>query len=77
MTWQRKNGNLKLLDGLTEEHKTHVLPDVHNVGDRWILLINRLFPLPLAALDLCCGMWGLSSPNQGLNPHSLHWKVYS
>ena len=75
MTWQRKNENLKLLDGLIEEHKTHFLPGVQSVGDRWILLLlffNRLFSLPLAALDLCCVRWGLSSPNQGLNPHSLH-----
>ena len=23
------------------------------------------------------GMWDLSSPNQGLNPHHLHWKEKS
>ena len=50
---------------------------VWETGGSYLLFFNRLFPLPLAALDLCCGMWGLSSPNQGLNPHSLHWKVYS
>lgn len=39
MTWQRKNENVKLLDGLIEEHKTHFLPGAHTVGDRWISLI--------------------------------------
>ena len=46
--------------------------------------IFKVFIEFVAMLVLFCilafwsqGMWDLSSPNQGLNPHPLHWKEKS